>query len=141
MKSELKRRNLSALGPKAQLVARLKPHLDAVIAAAEGTPAAAAAKVVRNSKYFISCQDKNNVTLYTFSFFKIYYKYVWCYPFSAGVVGISRANLNSISVNSPSTVIIKEESNVKPIVANIIVRQQGKFEIFIIILPIIFQEN
>ena len=52
MKSELKRRNLSALGPKAQLVARLKPHLDAVIAAAEGTPAAAAAKVVRNSKHF-----------------------------------------------------------------------------------------
>ena len=53
MKSELKRRNLSALGPKAQLVARLKPHLDAVIAAAEGTPAAAAAKVVRNSKFFL----------------------------------------------------------------------------------------
>ena len=38
------------MGPKAQLVARLKPHLDAVIAAAEGTPAAAAAKVVRNGK-------------------------------------------------------------------------------------------
>ena len=34
------------------MVARLKPHLDAVIAAAEGTPAAAAAKVVRNSKLF-----------------------------------------------------------------------------------------
>ena len=50
LKSELKRRNLCALGPKAQLVARLKPHLDAVIAAAEGTPAAAAAKVVRNGK-------------------------------------------------------------------------------------------
>ena len=77
------------------------------------------------------CQDKNYGLNICFKLLQKSTYLITLISISAGVVGISRANLNSISVNSPSAVIIKEESNVKPNVANIIVRQQGKLIILI----------
>ena len=56
-----------------------------------------------------------------FVFLNKYYDFV-----PAGVVGISRASLNSVSLNSSSNVIIKDEKNNKPNLKNIIIKQQGK---------------
>ena len=54
----------------------------------------------------------------------------------AAVVGISRASLNTVSVNSSSNVIIKDEKNNKPTIQNIFIKQQGKITIsFVQIYP------
>ena len=56
----------------------------------------------------------------------------------AAVVGISRASLNTVSVNSPSNVIIKDEKNNTPTLKNIIIKQQGRIKMsFVFIYPYI----